>query len=321
MVALIIIYNHRFDKNIAILEAMYAPKFSHVYHLVPFYDGDQPNVIAVYENSYYFQGYIAQGFKQFFDEKFDHYFFVADDMILNPAIDEHNYQAHLQLDAQTSFLPGLKTHRFAVHTPTPISFHKLAHFWTRTKEAYDYTIAKKGVEATRELPTYEAALAKFAQFGFELRPLSLSQIYGHIYHPKATVRAFKNLKYGFKLFWHGLRRLVGRETGELKYPLIGGYADIFVASRQNIRQFCHYCGVFAATDLFVEVALPTAMVLSAQKLVTETDLSMQGRALWTAEELAELDHLNFDLTRLISEFPANYLYLHPVKLSKWKAKT
>lgn len=318
MVALIIIYNHRFDKNIARLEAMYAGRFSHIYHLVPFYDGDEKNVIPVYENSYFFQGYIAQGFKHFFKEEYEHYFFVADDMVLNPIINEQNYKTHLQLDAQTSFLPGLKPHRNSPYQNRPISFHELQNFWPRTQEAYQYKVAKKGVEATTELPTPEAAAAQFARHGFTLQPLGLWQIYGHVHHPKPLVRSYKKIKSALKVAYHATRRLFGREKAALSYPLLGGYADIFVVSQQNVRKFCHYCGVFAATDLFVEVALPTAVVLSAEKLVTEADLTLQGKALWTSEELAELAPFDYKLDLLLENFPAQYLYLHPVKLSKWK---
>jgi hypothetical protein len=40
-VALVIIYNHRYDKNIDILESIYANRFSNIFHIVPFYDGDK----------------------------------------------------------------------------------------------------------------------------------------------------------------------------------------------------------------------------------------------------------------------------------------
>ena len=70
-IALIIIYNHRYDSNVSILEGIYKERFSDIFHLMPFYDGDKPNVIPVYENSRYFQGYIAQGFRNFFNESFD----------------------------------------------------------------------------------------------------------------------------------------------------------------------------------------------------------------------------------------------------------
>lgn len=38
-ICLVIIYNHRFEKNIDILERIYKERFAAIYHLVPFYEG------------------------------------------------------------------------------------------------------------------------------------------------------------------------------------------------------------------------------------------------------------------------------------------
>ena len=40
MVSLVIIFNHRFDKNIKILKTLYNGRFDNITFLVPFYDGD-----------------------------------------------------------------------------------------------------------------------------------------------------------------------------------------------------------------------------------------------------------------------------------------
>ena len=88
--ALLVVYNHRYDKNIPVIDRIYANRFSYVCHLVPFYDGDQANVIAVYDSSHYFQNYIAQAYTHLKDKGFTHFFIVADDMILNPLVDENN---------------------------------------------------------------------------------------------------------------------------------------------------------------------------------------------------------------------------------------
>src|SRR5205085_6532757 len=71
--ALVIIYNHQYDENIERLEHLYKRRFGSIFHLVPFYRGSRSNVVPVYENSHYFQGYIAQAFRAFFREDFSHY--------------------------------------------------------------------------------------------------------------------------------------------------------------------------------------------------------------------------------------------------------
>ena len=112
--------------------------------------------------------------------------------------------------------------------------------------------------------------------------------------------------------------------------MIGGYSDIFLISSDTIKEFCHYCGVFAVTKLFVEIALPTALVLSAKELITEKDIDLAGKAFWpdgwvrlggnferANNDFDELDKFNDNLKDLLNDFPENYLYIHPVKLSKW----
>jgi hypothetical protein len=302
-VALIIIYNHQYNKNIEISERIYKSRFSNIYHLVPFYNGNKSNVITVYESSFYFQGYLAQGFKSFYREEFSHYFFIADDLFLNPVINEKNYTEHLQLKQNTCFLPGFVT----LHNVT-------FGWWPRVGEAFRYKIKVPGVEAENQLPDFDTALAAFEKFGLKIKPLCIDQVW----KAPASIKEF-----GWMLIRNSLNLIrkikskVLNKKHNLSYPLVGSYADIFIVSSDAIKQFCHYCGVFAATKLFVEVGLPTSLVLSAQEIVTEKDLKLQGKALWTNDQLKILDNYENKLSKLSDDFPGDCLYLHPVKLSKW----
>jgi hypothetical protein len=300
-VCLIIIYNHQYNKNIEILERIYERRFSNIYHLVPFYIGDKINVIPVYENSHYFQGYISQGYKSFFDKNYKHYFFVADDMVLNPAINENNYEALLKLNTNTCFISGFK------------NLHKTGKWWKWVGHAYNWNINVPGVEAKNQLPDYEEALQLFNKFGLDIEPLHVDQILRKKEFPKYySYRHFE--AYFSSQFKHYRNR---NKKYKLTYPLVGAYSDIFVVSANTVKQFCHYCGVFSATKLFVEIAIPTALVLSAQEIVNENDLKLKGRALWGKKEHKELDIYKKSLKQLLTNFPKDYLYLHPVKLSKW----
>lgn len=301
-VVLIIIYNHKYDKNIEILEQIYKDRFSNIYHLVPFYTGEIKNVIPVYECSYNFQGYVSNGFKTYFKEEYKHYFFVADDLILNPIINEINYTQHLKLAQKTSFLPEI------------IALHKRRDFWPRVGEAFLWNINFPGVEAKDELPDYATALQLFAKFGLEIKPLNYLQIYEKREFPELS--KLKKILYYF--LWKIRQFKNKNKEYHLSYPLVGSYSDIFVISSDTIKQFSHYCGVFASTRLFVEVAIPTSMVLSASEIVTEKDLELQGGALWTPEQCEILDKYDGELKLLLNDFPKNLLYLHPIKLSKWK---
>jgi len=301
-VALVIIFNHQYNKNIDILESIYSKRFSHIYHLVPFYNGDKSNVIPVYESSYYFQGYVAQGLKSYFKEEYTHYFFIADDLLLNPIINESNYAELLKLNKNTCFLPEF----------TP--FHERVEWWPHVLEAYRYTIKNDGVEALNQLPIYENALQSFKKFGLEIKPLRFNQIWKELVSVKDWLRMI--IKDKFYLIRYFKSKF--KNQYNLPYPIIASYSDIFVVNSDAIRQFSHYCGIFATTKLFVEVGLPTALVLSAKEIVTEKDLNLQGKPLWTKDDYKLLEKYGNDLNKLLNDFPLNYLYLHPIKLSSWK---
>lgn len=105
MVALVIIYNHKFEKNVERLESIYNKSFSNIFHVMPFYMGDKKNIISIYDHSYYFQGYVAQAY-QILKMKgdFEHFMFIADDMILHPDLNENTYASMLSLDENSSFI-------------------------------------------------------------------------------------------------------------------------------------------------------------------------------------------------------------------------
>ncbi len=277
-VALIIIYNHRYDTNIDILEKLYKNRFTDIFHLMPFYDGDKPNVISVYENSYYFQGYIAQGLRSYFNENYEYYFFIADDLILNPIINEKNYKEIFKLDTETSFIP---------HLDYPNN-----GFWYWNKSVIEYRMEVDGIEFKGLLPDYYEALKKMEYFNIKNEYVDAENIY-------LDERKNSGEKY------------------KLHYPVARGYSDITIVSKYSIKKFCHFCGIFAASHLFVECALPTSLILTCKKIICERDLLLQGRALWTKDDYEILEKYQQNLKKLLNDFPQNYLYLHPIKLSKW----
>jgi hypothetical protein len=304
-IALVIIYNHQYNKNIDILERIYQGRFSNIFHLVPFYQGDKENVIAVYDASLYFQGYIAQGLKSYFDESFSHYFFVADDMIINPIINENNVTDVLKLKKDTSFIPGV------------FSLGSSKGYWPRIGEAFRWRLKPRGVEASSFIPSYEEAVAKLKKYDLQVEPLRFDQIWRV---PRNNKEWKKTLSKDKTFLFRYLKNKILPKQYHLSYPLVGSYADIFVVSGTEIKTFCHFCGIFSATRLFVEVALPTALVLAAKEITQEKDIELRGKPLWTKEEYAELEPYNGSLKNLMNDFPKGYLYLHPIKLSKWNTE-
>ncbi|MBC7949890.1 MAG: hypothetical protein H7Y42_18545 [Chitinophagaceae bacterium] len=302
---LIIVFNHRYDKNIPVLRKMYSGRFSHIFFLVPFYDGADPDVIPVYESSYYFQSFFAQGFHRFFRPDFTHYVFAGDDCLLNPAIDENNLLDVTGIPDGADFIPEF------------IELHSLKDGgWWHTKKAIDFFHNRGGAEVQRELPSREEALRRFNAHGLTIKPLTRENIFGN-----KKISFLNPLQsWMYKQFFLQVKWKKYRKDGliELPYPVAGSYSDMFVVTKDSISDFCRYCGILAAVGLFVELAIPTALVLSSKRIVQEKDLRLKGLAVWTPAEVETIENkFNRSLKDLLAKFPEGQLYYHPVKLSKW----
>jgi hypothetical protein len=303
-VAVVVMYNHAYPENIPVVEKLYAGRFSQLYHLVPFYQGDQENVIPVYGSSYYFQGFITQALDRFKTEGVKHYLFVADDLILNPAIDENNYHDFFQVRDQDAYIGSF------------IEFHHTRSYWQRTAEALAWSIKQPGVEAEGLIPDAAEAQLRFASHGLEMGPISFRDGFKNP-SEKPLLQCLRSPVQFIRWLRYSVKHLKKQEY-TLAYPLVGGYSDIFIVDADSLSLFSHYCGVFAATNLFVEIAIPTALALSCRSIRTEAQTAFPGKALWTQEELKILEPYAFDLSRLLRFFPNNCLFLHPVKLSRWQ---
>lgn len=285
--ALLVVYNHRFDKNIVRIREMYSGRFSFVYHIMPFYDGDEPDVIPVFESSYCFSGYISQAYMHLRKMGFTHYFVIADDMILNPCVNENTIWEKIGIDYQDSYIDEIVCFQ-----------HGGKRWWRRILDALDYTPNQLGVELKGILPNKEEAQRRFDFHNIPYSPIPRKEL---LRNPKK------------KDFFKMLTR-----NCELKYPLVRAYSDILLIPANVMPKFANYCGAFAATRLFVEMAIPTALILSANKIKLAKDVKLQPGAMWFQEDFELLKPYKNSLEKLINEFPENKLYLHPIKLSQWK---
>ena len=323
-VALVIIFNHRYDKNIAVLERLYRDRFPDIYYLVPFYDGDHPNVIPVYQNSYQYQGYIAQGFQSYFDDAFEHYLFVADDLLLHPTIDASNYREHFGLDLDASFIPEpFEVHR--LHNNETLRFETYRRrgtdkfYWWRLIDLARYRHRVEGLENSAEMPTYDEAKLLLEAHGYAVQHLDFTDLYGPFPNVFGRNQRRKDIFRHLKSMRHY------RPGYRIDYPTVASFSDIAIVSKRAIQKFAHYCGVFATNGLFVEFALPTALLLASKKVVTEPKLGKRGSVHWSYTEAEAkrvkqfMEPYGNELHRLMERFPADKLYIHPIKLSRWKA--
>lgn len=84
--------------------------------------------------------------------------------------------------------------------------------------------------------------------------------------------------------------------------------------------------------MFVELAIPTALqLLPGTRLATLEDTQYKSGNVWFPQDPEHFEAMNAvidglvsssggDLGKLLASFPQEYLYLHPVKLSKFGAR-
>ncbi|QNE32451.1 hypothetical protein F1C10_11180 [Sphingomonas sp. NBWT7] len=305
----VFLFNHRFEKNIDKLERIYKDRFSTRKYIMPFASRNDNQVTRVYETSWNFSGHIAQAGPSITVPGTTHYVVIADDLILNPQLNEHNLLDKLGLAADAAYIKSLA------------SVDTLRYKWWRAfGETLNLDSRASGFDFRQELPSAEEAQSRFEKLGVDFR----------LPRPKG-IRDWRNALWVFPgaFGWSAMLRYRRHRTS---YPLIFGYADFFIVPAAAWERFLHYCGVFAALNCFAEVAVPTALSLAADKVVTELPInehfirsrprqpgpSLQGRELWGATAInGFVQPFDRSLDRLLHDFPKELLYVHPVKLSQF----
>lgn len=301
--ALVVIYNHRYEQNIELVERIYRDRFTRIIHLMPFYTGNRANVIPVYESSHHFQSFVAQAHRQLLQYGCTHYFFISDDLVLNPAVNERNFQEVMGLPRGHCYMPGFYRSEYGTK-----------RFWGHAITALRWKVRKPGLEVAHQIPSPEEARMKLARHRIDLRPLPFERLWQT---PDSARGWLKALARNPGLCARYAASKVRGKRYPLPYPLASGYSDIFIVTADVMREFARLCGIFASADLFVEHAIPTAMALSADWISEGPSLKLHGRALWSKEQMAELDVYGGSIRALLEGFPSGHLYLHPIKLSRW----
>lgn len=187
---------------------MYSKRFSNIRFIVPFYEGDDTNVIGVYESSYQFQGYIAQAREALEDIDCTHFVFIGDDLVLNPYINEKNILESLSISNNDeaylgSYVPLVKS-----------------NFW-RYQRFRDISKAMNSVAVNykSEIPSVELAAKCFEQYNGN----TSYRLESYLKTDEDRMGLSKKIKKSIKYFFDfdNLKKA-------LEYPMIAGYSDFFV---------------------------------------------------------------------------------------------
>lgn len=315
-VALVILFNHRYDGNFEKLERIYQSRFSDILFIVPFYDGNKENVIPVYENSRRFQGYITQAYHILKNVKATTMVFIGDDLILNPEINQFNILSNLNLNENDSFITGI------------IDLSK-KWYWSQKTWAVNFFRNADGSEAIKYLPDSELVLNKLSEYRISEPILEGRSVYKKvtIWDIFVSLKEMGNEYFTQKLFNKSKLRIIydfvlyhinKNRKYVLHYPLVGGYSDIFIIPSKNLYQFSHISGLFASVNLHVEIALPTSLLIVSERVKTIEESKYLNGALWgKAKRVAIENKFEFSINSLLHDFPKEHLFIHPVKLSKW----
>ena len=301
-ICLAIVFNHRFDQNIEKLEYIYRNRFSCVRYLIPFYDGDRDDVIPVYESSYQFQGYIIQAYKELIKTGCEYYMFIADDLILNPTYDEKRINELFLKSGNKIIIPPVR----AVNCKGGFGWYH-ARFSPRA-------FLQRGTQWKDTLPDYYEMKDRFEQFLDERFEQEYTEDFFSGKLPGETESDHQKEIDRFLILNKGRRVL---------YPVVASYADFFCIHKDELYKVANICGVFSAMNLFVEIALPTAIAMTMDRkdvlLLSDTDLTM--KLYWGAEDIENFAKENkYDYNTLINNWDPKTICIHPVKLSKWEVQ-
>ena len=294
-ICLSFVFNHQYEKNIPKLRKIYGDRFSTIRYLSPFSENvDDNEIIPVYDTSVHFQGFFAQAYDKL-PKNYQYYIFCGDDLLLRPSLNEENIINELNTEnaCYIKYLNPVWEHSFA---------------WHKFIECNEFPADDCVVPYYDFLPTRSEILRKYSNFGLRYRNLGIHNFFG-VHNRKLTL---ERLKEGFKyIFLKKLKRYV-------HFPLIEGYSDFIIIPESSLKMFCHYCGIFAAMNLWVDAAVATAMILSTDQIRTERDHAYKGTEIWNEKELnIKLADSENKLEHILNVFEEDEFYIHPIKLSKF----
>ena len=307
----VFLFNHRYEKNIPVLEEIYAARFSNRHYIMPFSRVAAPNISSVFEAGRNFSGHLAQASRDFIRPEYTHYVVVADDLLLNPALDESNLLDVLGLAADQGYIKDL----------TAADALRMTWPWA-SEAAMAFRRGKAGLDVAALLPNPAEAKAKLEAMGIRFPDPG----------PGGMVQAWRWYQAVGKRARASFLMGLGMRGQPSDYPFVSGDSDFLVIPAGAMQDFVRYAGALAALNIFAEIAVPTALALACQSVRTELALNshfaaaspahsssgLRGVEIWDRLDMERYGAL-FDgtLPEVLDRFPADWLYVHPVKLSRY----
>ena len=251
-VVLIVLFNHNYEKNIDIIKTIYKERFDTIRFIMPFYYGNDPDVIGVYGNSFVFHTYIAQAKEKLYELEGDDFLIIGDDLLLNPNINQFNIHEKMNI-------PGGAFYIDEVENVSSCQYNR------PLLESSRFSPQPPGLDssANRYIPSFEQAFDRLKEKNL-IDEVSLCK--WNPFYPCFESFTFKNLYKNYKIFkariWHFLKVVQYKlKPVKMPYPFVFAYSDILLIPKTELIRWCRYLEVFATWNMFVEMAIPTAMHL------------------------------------------------------------
>jgi hypothetical protein len=315
---IVIVFNHPYEPNIEILQSYYASKFSSVFFLSPFYNGDSDNVIPIYRGSFDHASFICDTIRFPEISNCDYMLITHDDVLINPVINQNNLFEKLNLsESVDGFVPHIRklSENIAGWDWTAGSLLKLLD----SKNPI-FGTGHPGARYAEELINGSSAAKKnwlkicgqfgkteyFLQGDTGRKTSGCFALRGQA-HPLSALLAESATDY--------LMGSQGRERRAIQigFPLLtsGSMADFVLLSSSVYKKYLHAVGVFNALGLFTEISTAMALACSCENLESLSNHKELYR--WVNGSQGRLYE---DTANIINAFDSGAIAVHPVKLSK-----
>lgn len=305
---LCVMFNHPYVKNIPLIRETFRASFDSVMFVVPYTASSDEDAITSYRGSYGFQGYIVDAAQKLLQSDADYFFFMQDDVVLNPYLTGDILVEKLRLREGGAFIPAFR----------PLAGELRDWDWTLAslwKILFPMNrISGGGAEAwLAALPAAEEAFSKLrTQYGFDFPPITFDRNNKGVFHNAVPDPYYSTCIY--KAAAEGLFETAdGRSSVRLPYPFCYGMSDFFAVDRETLIAMLHPLGVFSAAGLFVETAIPTAIAVAARRVMRSADAGMVANWFWGNHRQT------LDVNTIKKQFERNLLLVHPIKISQDEA--
>lgn len=302
-----VLFNHPFPKNIPALREIYKDKFDDIIFVQPILPSTDPDVITSYRGSYCFHGLVVDAAAKLFEKNADYYVFVQDDVLLNPLLSSEQLIQRLDVPGNGAFISDY----WALSGDVQDWSWTSSFLW---KLFYPMNVfSGSGVESISSyLPdSSEVRQGLEKKYGLKFGPILFDRdretvVHDHLGNYEASRAIEKALLEG--LF------LTARESKYIDppFPFCCGMSDFFVVDAATFKTMVPLLGIMAAAQTFVEMAIPTALLIAADRVIQSADVGLSVEWLWRQ------DRTSIAANDVATKFNDNLLLIHPVKLSQGK---